>query len=109
MGVVGFGSFVFINFVGSNFGSVIVFVDVGVVGLEFLGVVGRLIFKLGCKEIVKVLLEVGVSNLIGFVLGVEGVVGVVILVVKILVIVRIVNVEGFFMAFMFCRSCDILV
>ena len=109
VGVVGFGIPVLVNPVGSNPGSVTVPADVGVVGLESLGVVGRPTFKPGCKEIVKVPPEVGVSNLTGLAPGVEGVVGVVIPVVKTPVTVRTVNVEGFFMAHMFCRSCDTLV
>lgn len=109
VGVVGFGIPVLVNPVGSNPGSVTVPADVGVVGLESLGVVGRPTFKPGCKEIVKVPPEVGVSNLTGLAPGVEGVVGVVIPVVKTPVTVRTVNVEGFFMALMFCRSCDTLV
>lgn len=109
VGVVGFSVPVFVNPVGSNPGSVTVPADVGVVGLESLGVVGRPTFKPGGKDIVKVPPEVGVSTLTGLAPGVEGVVGVVIPVDKTPDTVRTVSVEGFFMALMVCRSCETLV
>lgn len=82
--------------------------EVGVVGLELLGVVGKPTFKPG-NAIVNALGVVGVTAFAGLTPGIVGVVGVVTPGVSTPVTVRTVNVEGFFIALIACRICETLV
>ena len=82
--------------------------EVGVVGLELLGVVGKPTFKPG-NAIVNALGVVGVTAFAGLTPGIVGVVGVVTPGVSTPATVRTVNVEGFFIALIACRICDTLV
>ena len=82
--------------------------EVGVVGLELLGVVGKPTFKPG-NAIVNAVGVVGVTAFAGLTPGIVGVVGVVTPGVSTPATVRTVNVEGFFIALIACRICDTLV
>lgn len=83
--------------------------EVGVVGLELLGVVGRLTFKPVGKAIVNAPGVVGVTAFTGLTPGVVGVVGVVTPGVSTPVTVRTVSVEGFFITLIACRICETFV
>lgn len=73
--------------------------EVGVVGLELLGVVGKPTFKPAGKAIVNAPGVVGVTGFTGLTPGVVGVVGVVTPGVSTPATVRTVSVEGFFITF----------
>lgn len=77
--------------------------EVGVVGVELLGVVGSPTFNPVGKAIVNAPGVVGVTALTGLTPGVVGVVGVVIPGVSTPVTVRTVSVEGFFITLIACR------
>lgn len=82
--------------------------DVGVVGVEPLGVVGTPAFKDG-KDTLNTPGVVGVTAFTGLAPGVVGMVGVVTPGVSTPVTVRTVSVDGFFIALMVCRICETLV
>ena len=82
--------------------------EVGVVGLELLGVVGKPTFTPD-RAIVNAPGVVGVAAFTGPTPGIVGVVGVVTPGVSTPVTVRTVSVEGFFIALIACRICETFV
>lgn len=82
--------------------------EVGVVGLELLGVVGKPTFTPD-RAIVNAPGVVGVAAFTGLTPGIVGVVGVVTPGVSTPVTVRIDSVEGFFIALIACRICETFV
>ncbi len=80
--------------------------EVGVVGVELLGVVGSPTFNPAGKAIVN---APGVVGVTAFTPGVVGVVGVVTPGVSTPVTVRTVSVEGFFITLIACRICETFV
>ena len=97
-----------VNPVGNKPASDTVPPEVGVVGLELLGVVGKPTFKPG-KAIVNAPGVVGVTAFTGLTPGIVGVVGVVTPGVSTPVTVRTVSVGGFFIALIACRICETFV
>lgn len=103
-----FTALVPVNPVGNKPASDTVPPEVGVVGLELLGVVGKPTFKPD-KAIVNAPGVVGVTAFTGLTPGTVGVVGVVTPGVSTPVTVRTVSVEGFLIALIACRICETFV